>query len=52
LIREELSWIDYQGEQVFYTPTDNALASWMIVDQLAPLLRKDSEEVNAQVKRL
>jgi hypothetical protein len=51
-VREELGRIQYQGEQVFRTPAHNALTSRMIVDQLAPLLPKDSEEVNVQVKCL
>jgi hypothetical protein len=46
-----LSRIEYHAEQVYYTPAHNALASRMIVDQLTPLLRKDSEEVNAPVNR-
>jgi hypothetical protein len=50
LIHEELSQIEYQGEQVYRMRT--TLASRMIVIQLAPLLPKDSEEVNAQVKHL
>jgi hypothetical protein len=33
-------------------PTDNALASRAIVDNLMPLLPKDSEKVNLQVKQL
>jgi hypothetical protein len=33
-------------------PVHNALASRVIVDQLMPLLPKDREEVNLQVKRL
>jgi hypothetical protein len=52
LIREEFGWIKYQGEQVYCTLALNALASRMIIDQLTPLLPKDNEEVNAQVKRL
>jgi hypothetical protein len=33
-------------------PAHNALVSRMIIDQLAPLLPKDSEKVNMQVKQL
>jgi hypothetical protein len=51
-LHEELDRIMWQGEQVYSTPTHNALASLVIVDQLTPLLPKDSEEVNLQVKRL
>jgi hypothetical protein len=32
-------------------PAHNALASRVIVNQLTPLLPKDSDEVNAQAKR-
>jgi hypothetical protein len=42
-IREELDRIEYQGEWVYRTPAHNALASRMIIDQLTPLLPKDSE---------
>jgi hypothetical protein len=52
MIHKELDRIEYQGEQVYCTPTHNTLASRMIVDQLTPLLPKDSGEVNAQVKCL
>jgi hypothetical protein len=52
LIREEISRIEYQGEQVYHTLAHNVLALRMIIDQLAPLLPKDSEEVNTQVKCL
>jgi hypothetical protein len=51
-IHEELDRIKYQGEQVYHTPAHNALPSRMIINQLTPLLPKDSEEVNPQVKRL
>jgi hypothetical protein len=51
-IHEEIGRIKYQGEQVYHTPTNNALASRMLIDQLTPHLSKDNEEVNAQVKRL
>jgi hypothetical protein len=44
--------MEYQGEHVYCTVVHNALASRMIIDQLTPLLHKDSEEVNTQVKRL
>jgi hypothetical protein len=47
MISEEHGWIEYQGEQVYRTPAHNTLASRMIVDQLTPLLPKDSKEVNA-----
>jgi hypothetical protein len=46
---DKLHRIEYQREQVFRTP---AHTSRMIVDQPAPLLPKDSKEVNAQVKRI
>jgi hypothetical protein len=52
LISEELGQIEYQGEQVYRTLTQNTFASRMIIDQLTPFLPKDTEEVNAQVKRL
>jgi hypothetical protein len=32
--------------------THTTLASRMIIDQLAPLLAQDSEEVNTQIKNL
>jgi hypothetical protein len=51
-LQEELGRIKWQGEKVFRTPAHNALASRAILDQLMPLLPKDSEEVNLQVKRL
>jgi hypothetical protein len=51
-IKEELGQNEYQGEQVFCTSAHNALTSWMIIDKLVPLLPKNNEEVNAQVKRL
>jgi hypothetical protein len=41
-----------QGEQVYNTPAHNALASQVIINQLMPLLPKDSEEVNLQVYQL
>jgi hypothetical protein len=44
--------IEYQGEQVYCTPSQNALASRMLINQLTPHLLKDNEEVNAHVKRL
>jgi hypothetical protein len=52
LIHEEIGRIEYQGEQVYRTPTHNALASRMLIDQITPHLPKDNEEVNAHVKRL
>jgi hypothetical protein len=51
-IREEIGQIEYHGEQVYRTPTHNALASRMLINQLTPHLPKDNEEVNAPVKRL
>jgi hypothetical protein len=44
--REELDRIEYQGEQIYRMLAHNTLASRMIIDQLTPLLPKDSEEVN------
>jgi hypothetical protein len=44
--------IEYQEEQVYHTPVQNALASRMLIDQLTSHLPKDNEEVNAHVKRL
>jgi hypothetical protein len=41
-----------KGEHVYRTPTQNALALRMTVDQLTLLLPRDSEDVNAQVKHL
>jgi hypothetical protein len=52
MLQEELDQIKWQGGQVYHTPAHNALASWAIVDKLTPLLPKESEEVNLQVKRL
>jgi hypothetical protein len=52
MLHEEIDRIKWQGEQVYRTPAHNALASRVIVDQLNPLLPKDSEEVNAQVRCL
>jgi hypothetical protein len=51
-IRDKIDRIEYQGEQVYRTPAQNALASRMLVDQLTPHLPKDNEEINAHVKRL
>jgi hypothetical protein len=51
-IREEIGWIEYQGEQVYRTPTHNALASRMLINQLTPHLPKENEEVNVHVKHL
>jgi hypothetical protein len=51
-IQGEMGWIEYQGEQVYYTPAQNALASRMLIDQLTPHLPKDNQEVTAHVKRL
>jgi hypothetical protein len=51
-IQEEMGRIVYQGEQVYRTPAQNALASRMLIDQLTPHLLKDNKEVNADVKRL
>jgi hypothetical protein len=42
--------IEYQGEQVYHTSVQNALASSMLIDQLTPHMPKDNEEVNAHVK--
>jgi hypothetical protein len=47
-----MGWIEYQGEQVYCTLTQNALASRMLIDQLTPHLPKDNKEVNAHVKCL
>jgi hypothetical protein len=52
MIREELGRIEWQGEQVYCTQSHIVLASMMIVKQLMPLLPKDDEEINAQVKCL
>jgi hypothetical protein len=52
MIREELGRIEWQGEQVYRTQAHIVLASVMIVKQLMPLLPKDDEEINAQVKCL
>jgi hypothetical protein len=52
MLHEEISRIEWQGEQVYHMPAYNALASRVIVDQLTPLLPKDNEVVNAQVKHL
>jgi hypothetical protein len=49
-ICEEIGQIEYQGEQVYYMPAHNALASRMLIDQLTPHLPKDNEEVHMQVK--
>jgi hypothetical protein len=52
MLHKELRWIEWQGNQVYRMPTHNALPTRVIVDQFTPLLPKDSEEVNLQVKRL
>jgi hypothetical protein len=52
MLHEEIGQIEWQGEQVYRTPAHNALASRVIIDQLTPLLPKDSKEINAQVKLL
>jgi hypothetical protein len=52
MLHEEIDRIKWQGKQVYRTPAHNALASTVIIDQLNPLLPKDSEEVNAQVRCL
>jgi hypothetical protein len=44
--------IEYQGEQVYRTPVQNALASRMLIDQLTPHLPKYYQEVTTHVKRL
>jgi hypothetical protein len=49
---EELDHIDWHCELVYPTLAHNALASWAIVHKFMPLLPKDSEEVNLQVKWL
>jgi hypothetical protein len=51
-IQEEIDRIEYQGEQVYHTLAQNALASKMLTNQLTPHLSKDNEEVNAHVKHL
>jgi hypothetical protein len=51
-ICEEISQIEYQGEQVYRMPAPNTLASRMLINQLTPHLPKDNEEVNAHVKHL
>jgi hypothetical protein len=51
-IREEMSRIEYQGEQVYCTLVHNTLATRMLIDQLTPHLPKDNEEVSAHMKRL
>jgi hypothetical protein len=47
-----MGWIEYQGEQVYHTLTQNALASGMLIDHLILHLPKDNQEVTADVKRL
>jgi hypothetical protein len=51
-IQDEMGHIKYQGEQVYCTPVQNALASRMFIDQLTPHLHKDNQEVAAHVKQL
>jgi hypothetical protein len=51
-IHEEIGRIEYQGEQVYRTPAQNALSSRILIDQLTPHLPKDNKEVNAHLKRL
>jgi hypothetical protein len=51
-IREEIDQIEYQGEQVYRTLVQNAMASRMLIDQLTPHQPKDNEEVNAHMKHL
>jgi hypothetical protein len=45
-------WIEWQGEKVYHTSAHNAMASRAIVDKLMPLLPKDNEEANVQVRQL
>jgi hypothetical protein len=52
MLHEELGRIEWQGMQVYRTLAHNTLASRVIIDELTPLLPKDSEQVAAQVKRL
>jgi hypothetical protein len=52
MLHEEIGRIEWQGEQIYNTPTRNTVSSWVVLDQLTPLLPKDSEVVNAQFKRL
>jgi hypothetical protein len=51
-IHEEISCIEYHGEQVYCTLAHIALASRMLIDHITPHLPKDNEEVNAHDKRL
>jgi hypothetical protein len=46
MICQDLGQIEHQGEQVYYTSAHNALPLRMIIDQLTPLLPKDSKEVS------
>jgi hypothetical protein len=39
-IQEEMGRIEYQGEQVYCTPAQNALASNMLMDPLTPTCQK------------
>jgi cbb3-type cytochrome oxidase cytochrome c subunit len=52
MLHEEISQMEWQGKQVYITPTCYVIDSRMILNQLTPLLPKDSEELNAQVKCL
>jgi hypothetical protein len=52
MLHEEIGRIEWQGEQIYNTPTRNTVSSRVVLDQLTPLLPKDSEVVNAQFKCL
>jgi hypothetical protein len=43
-IHDEIGWIEYQGELVYHTPVQNALASWMLIDQLNPTYQKTTKK--------
>jgi hypothetical protein len=51
-LQEELSRMEWLGKQVYHMPAHNTLASQAIINKLMPLLPKDSEEVNLQVRQL
>jgi hypothetical protein len=36
--------MEYQGEQVYRIPTQNALASRMLIDQLTPTCQKTTKK--------
>jgi hypothetical protein len=50
MLHEEIGRILWQGEHVYYMLAHNTLSSTVNIDQLAPLLPTDNEEINTRVK--